>query len=201
MTIWGIVVAAGAGSRFGSPKHVLELDGVALWQRARDDLLAGGVDSVVVVGDVPGGFHGGRRRQDSVAAGLAQVAADAAYVLVHDAARPLAGADVVNAVLERLGQGDVDGVVPAVPVGDTLKRVQGSSVLETVDRSDLVAVQTPQGFRADMLRRAHREVTSDVTDDAQMIEAIGGSVVTVAGSARNLKVTHPADLDVAAALL
>lgn len=201
MSAWGIIVAAGSGTRFGSPKHSLELNGVPLWQRARADLLSAGVEAVVIVGDVPGGVSGGPRRQDSVAAGLAQVPDDVDLVLVHDAARPLAGPTVARAVLERLSQGDVDGVVPAVAVRDTVKRVDGERVLETVDRSDLVAVQTPQGFRTSKLRSAHRDVPEDVTDDAQMIEMTGGTVVTVAGSVRNLKITVPDDLTVAEALL
>lgn len=201
MTTWGIVVAAGSGTRFGQPKHDIEIGGVSMWQRACSDLEAGGVEKVVVVGDVPSGVAGGARRQDSVAAGLAQVPRGVRFVLVHDAARPLAGPDLARAVIERLRRDDVDGVVPALPVRDTVKRVRGDRVVATVDRSDLAAVQTPQGFRTDFLRAAHEQVSDDVTDDAQMVEMMGGVVVTVPGSVRNLKVTLPEDLRVAEALL
>lgn len=201
MSIWGIVVAAGSGSRFGTPKHGIELGGVPMWERAVSDLVAGGVDHVVVVGDVPSGIRGGARRQDSVAKGLATVPESAEFVLVHDAARPLTGSDIVRAVVSRLLKGDVDGVIPAVAVRDTVKRVAGERVVETVDRSDLVAVQTPQGFRASVLHEAHRTIMDDATDDAQLVEMAGGHVVTVPGSVRNLKVTFPDDLRVAEALL
>lgn len=172
-----------------------------MWQRATSDLEAGGVEHVVVVGDVPSGIDGGARRQDSVARGLAAVPEEAEFVLVHDAARPLAGPEIVRAVIDRLRHADVDGVVPALPVRDTVKRVAGNHVIETVDRTELVAVQTPQGFRAAVLREAHRTIAADATDDAQLVEMAGGRVVTVPGSVRNLKITFASDLDVAEALL
>lgn len=199
MSIAGVVVAAGSGDRFGEPKHAITIKGVPMWELARAALVDGGVDDVVVVGDVPGGVRGGARRQDSVAAGLAALG-DVAWVLVHDAARPLADRDLVRRVIGRLLEGDVDGVVPVVPVRDTIKRVRGSKVVETIDRSDLASVQTPQGFRGDVLRKAHRTVTDEVTDDARMVELIGGIVATVAGSPANVKVTYPADLALAEAL-
>lgn len=201
MSVAGIVVAAGSGRRFGRPKHLIELGGTTLWERACQDLVNGGVATMIVVGDVPGGVPGGLRRQDSVAAGLAALASDAEFVVVHDAARPLAGAELVRAVVTRLAEGDVDGVIPVIEVRDTLKRVAGDEVVGTVDRSDLVAVQTPQGFKLSRLREAHDRVSDDVTDDAQMVELIGGTVAVVPGSPRNLKITYPADLDVAEALL
>ncbi len=201
MTVWGIVVAAGSGQRFGQPKHQVMLDGAALWERARDDLIQGGASDVVVVGNVEGGVSGGERRQDSVAAGLDRVPADVEFVLVHDAARPLAGPGLVKRVIDRLLVGDVDGVIPTVGVRDTIKQVDGEAVVNTVDRSSLAAVQTPQGFRSAALRNAHRAVTEDVTDDAQMIELLGGTVVTVEGSPRNLKVTYADDLIMAESLL
>lgn len=201
MNAGGIVVAAGRGERIGRPKHLIELAGIALWERARQDLLEGGADPVVVVGDVDGGVPGGPRRQDSVAAGLAHLPDALEWILVHDAARPLAGPDLVQRVLKRLVAGDVDGVIPTVGVRDTIKRIDGDVVVSTVERASLAAVQTPQGFRASALREAHRTVSRDVTDDAQMIEQAGGKVVTVPGSPRNLKVTYPDDLIVAEALL
>ncbi len=201
MSCWGVVVAAGAGRRFGGPKHDLALGGKSLWEWARDALLAGGAAGVVLVGPVPGGVPGGERRRDSVAAGIAELPDDTATVLVHDAARPLAGADLVARVAARLHQGGVDGVVPVVAVRDTVKEVRGDRVVRTVDRSRLVTVQTPQGFDLAALRAAHRSVPGDAPDDAWLVEQAGGAVATVPGDPRNLKVTYPDDLAVLAALL
>ncbi len=201
MSCWGVVVAAGAGRRFGGPKHEVALGGQPLWARARDALLAGGASGVVLVGPMAGGIPGGARRRDSVAAALAELPAGASTVLVHDAARPLAGPDLVARVLARLGEGDVDGVVPAVPVRDTLKEVDGGRVVRTVDRARLVAVQTPQGFRLAALRAAHASVEGDAPDDAWLVEQAGGAVATVPGDPSNLKVTYPDDLALLEALL
>lgn len=202
MTLYGVVVAAGRGERFGGPKAAVLLGGVPLWKRAAECLLAGGVGSVVVVGDVPGGIPGGRRRRDSVAVGLAALPGDATHVLVHDAARALATPALVRAVSARLAAGDADGVVPAIPVADTLKRVEGERVVATVPRSGLMAVQTPQGFLVAALRAAHAgDDDDDATDDAQLVERHGGTVVVVPGEPANLKITYPEDVVLAEALL
>lgn len=201
MGIWGIVLAAGMGRRFGALKQHVELGGIPIWQRARDSLLAGGVDQVVLVGDVAGGVPGGERRRDSVAAGLSVVPAGVDYVLVHDAARPNASIRLVEEVVARLCRGDVDGVVPAVPVRDTLKEVSGETVVGTRDRSALVAVQTPQGFRREVLEIAHSTFTGDASDDASMVEATGGKVVWIQGDPSNLKLTYADDLRVLEGLL
>jgi 2-C-methyl-D-erythritol 4-phosphate cytidylyltransferase len=119
--------------------------------------------------------------------------------LVHDAARPLADAPPFVAVIAAVAEG-ADGAVPGIPVADTLKRVDDVRVTATVDRMGLVAVQTPQAFRAEVLRAAHVG-RAEATDDAALVEAIGGSVVVVPGDPRNVKVTGPADLMIAAALL
>ncbi|MGB9359478.1 MAG: 2-C-methyl-D-erythritol 4-phosphate cytidylyltransferase [Acidimicrobiia bacterium] len=198
--IWGILLAAGRGTRFGREKHDLELGGVPLWQHSHRALLDGGVDTLVVVGDLDGWVSGGDRRQDSVAAGLSQIPDHDGFVLIHDAARPLLSADLVESVITRLRIGDVDGVIPAVAVKDTIKRVAGEWIVETVDRSELVAVQTPQGFNLRVLRAAHEAAGFDATDDAAMVEANGGSVVFVEGDPANIKVTYPEDLPVAEAL-
>lgn len=143
---------------------------------------------------------GGATRSASVRAGLAQVPEGVEAVVVHDAARPLAHPGLFSAVLEALAAG-ADGAVAAVPVADTLKRVDADgTVVETVDREGLWAVQTPQGFRADVLRAAHAG-KPEATDDAGLVEAAGGRVVVVAGDRRNLKVTDPADLDLLEALV
>jgi 2-C-methyl-D-erythritol 4-phosphate cytidylyltransferase len=135
-----------------------------------------------------------------VAAALAAIPGDEGFVLVHDAARPLATPHLVRTVIERLLVGDVAGVVPVVPVRDTIKRVRDGLVEGTVDRSDLAAVQTPQGFRLKALREAHDAIGGDATDDASMVEQIGEKIAVVPGEAGNLKVTYPEDLALVLAL-
>lgn len=191
---WGVVVAGGLGSRFGGRKQFEQLGGEPLWEWSRRALVAGGVSEVVVVGDVEGGASPGSRRRDSVLSGLERVPEGVPYVLVHDAARPLASSELVHRVLSRLTKGDADGVVPVIPVRDALKQVTGDKVLGSVERTDLVQVQTPQGFTADLLRRAHAETELDAADDAEMVALLGGSLVTVDGELTNLKVTYPGDL-------
>jgi len=200
VSIWAVLVAAGAGTRFGGHKQLAVLGDRPMWEWSLAALHDAGIDDVVVVGPVPGGIPGGPRRRDSVAAGLAGVPPEVDHVLVHDAARPLASPDLVQRVVERLLMDDADGVIPVVPITDTLKRIEEHVVVATVDRGRLAAVQTPQGFRARSLRRAHDEVEGDATDDASLVETWGGTVVTVAGEAHNLKVTFPDDLAVAQAL-
>jgi 2-C-methyl-D-erythritol 4-phosphate cytidylyltransferase len=132
-----------------------------------------------------------------VRSGLAFVPGDADVVVVHDAARPLASADLFRAVLDAVRAG-ADGAVPGVTIRDTVKRVRGAVVSATVPRDELVAVQTPQAFRADVLRAAHRG-EPDATDDAALVEAAGGRVVVVPGEEANIKITVPGDLDAARA--
>jgi len=143
---------------------------------------------------------GGTTRADSVRAGLAAVPADAAVIVVHDAARPLAGPVLFGAVVDAVRGGRADGAVPVVPVTDTLKRVEGGQVVATLDRDGLVTVQTPQAFRAGALRAAHAGA-GEATDDAGLLEAAGGTVVTVEGDPRNLKLTRPEDLALAESLM
>ena len=128
-------------------------------------------------------------------AGLAGSPADAEVVVVHDGARPLARADLFAAVVGAVRAG-ADAAVPGVPVVDTLRGAAGGAV----DRDGLVAVQTPQAFRAGALRAAHAR-EAEATDDASLVEAAGGKVVVVDGSPTNLKITRPDDLVVAEALL
>ncbi len=201
-SMWGIVVAGGSGLRFGGPKHSMELEGKPLWSWGRDMLVDAGVSHVVVVGPVPGGIPGGNRRRDSVAAGLAEIPDDVDYVIVHDAARPLATTAMVKTIVDTLLTRDVDGVAPAVPVRDTLKEVDDKDIVSgTLPRDHLVAVQTPQGFVASTLRAAHDALEGSYTDDAGMVEDNGGRVIVVPGDPRNLKVTFPEDLAVVRALV
>ena len=206
--MWGIVVAAGSGLRFGGPKHEVRLGGKALWQWARDALLDSGAHRVVVVGPVPGGIEGGPERRLSVARGLDMVDPAATIVAVHDAARPLAPPRMIARMYRVLKHRRADGVVPVVSIPDSIKHVDGESgqVLTTFSRSQVLAAQTPQVFRADTLRRAHssfRESDSpgSAPDDAAMVEEIGGLVVAARGDRLAMKITYPEDLLIAEALL
>jgi len=199
VTLGGVVVAAGKGERFGKPKALVEVGGVPLWQRAVSVLEAAGASEIVVVGEVPGGIPGGERRRDSVAVGVGALS-DCEWVLVHDAARPLATPDLARRVAARLQEGDVDAVVPVVAVRDTIKRISGGLVVETIDRSALAAAQTPQGFLVRALVSAQAGDDDDASDEAALIERNGGVVAVVDGEPVNLKVTFPEDLAVVEAL-
>lgn len=202
--VWAIVVAGGSGTRFGAVKQYEILGG----RRVVDHALAAAhsaADGVVLVvptkdvAAVEAGADrvvaGGRTRADSVRAGLVAVPSDAEVILVHDAARPLATPALFRAIVSAV-RGGADAAVPGVAVADTLRRIDGG----VVDRDGLVAVQTPQGFRAAVLRAAH-EGDPDATDDATLVERAGGNVVVVPGEAANRKVTEPDDLALAAAVL
>jgi 2-C-methyl-D-erythritol 4-phosphate cytidylyltransferase len=207
MSVWAVVVGGGSGLRYGGPKQFEHLAGKAVIERA----LAPAVrtcDGVVVV--VPHGHpaefegvaavvEGGPTRSDSVRAGLKAVPDDAEVVVVHDAVRPLASPALFEAVVAAVRDG-ADGAVPGLGVADTLKRVAGGRVSETVDRSDLVRAQTPQAFRASVLRAAHLSCP-EASDDAAVVEAAGGSVAVVPGDPANIKITEPSDLLVAEALM
>lgn len=207
-TVWTIVVAAGSGSRFGRAKQYERLGDrrVLDWALEAARSVSEGI-VLVVPPDTAGRREpgvdavvpGGATRSESVRAGLAAVPGEADVVLVHDAARPLATVALFEAVLAAVAAG-ADCAIPGLAVANTVKRVKGGKVVETVDRSDLVEVQTPQAFRAAALRAAHAE-EPDATDDAALVEATGGSVVVVSGEPGNLKLTHPQDLAVARALL
>jgi 2-C-methyl-D-erythritol 4-phosphate cytidylyltransferase len=230
-----ILTAAGAGARLGHtlPKALVELDGQPLVARAAMALLDGGAvghlvvtapsqwDGIIeaavraVAGDVPVDVvRGGATRQQSVAVGLARLGSlgfgSGTVVLVHDAARPLVPAVVVERVIAAVESGH-GAVVPGLPVVDTVKQVDDgadgiASVRATVDRRTLRAVQTPQGFSYDLLVRAHRAGGGDdeataATDDAALVEALGEPVWVVEGHADALKITTTRDLLLAEALL
>lgn len=148
----------------------------------------------LVLSKVAAVVPGGATRAESVRAGLAEVAADAVAVVVHDAARPLLDDAVVERVLAPLAEG-WSGVVPALPVADTIKRLDGGRVVETLDRSTLVTVQTPQAFPADVLRAAYAGDLAGATDCASLVERSGGRVCVVEGDPRLLKVTTREDLE------
>jgi 2-C-methyl-D-erythritol 4-phosphate cytidylyltransferase len=214
--VWTIVVAGGSGRRFGSLKQYAELGGhrVVDLAVAQARSVSDGVVLVVPADDATteGGVAGGPTRTASVRNGLASVPADADIVVVHDAARPFASERLFRAVVDAVRAG-ADGAIPGLPVTDTVKTirvVETSSlglddsysathmamprVVETPDRATLVAVQTPQAFRAAILRSAY-ESSLDATDDAVLVEALGGTVVVVPGEVDNRKITHPDDLE------
>jgi 2-C-methyl-D-erythritol 4-phosphate cytidylyltransferase len=199
VTTWAIVVAAGRGERFGGPKLQTVLAGrrAVEWSVDAARAACDGVVLVVAAGDDPGveadrRVDGGATRSESVRAGLTAVPDDADVVVVHDAARPAARPALFHAVVAAVRAG-ADAAVPGVPVTDTIKRVDGDAVVATLDRSSLVAVQTPQAFGAAALRAAHADA-GDATDDAALVERRGGRVVVVPGDASNRKLTSPDDV-------
>jgi 2-C-methyl-D-erythritol 4-phosphate cytidylyltransferase len=207
VTVWGIVVAGGRGSRFGAAKQFARLGSATVLERSIATT-ARMCDHVVVALPLESGWQpaapvravaGGETRADSVRAALAVIPDDAEIVVVHDAARPLASPLLFAAVIAAVRAG-ADAAVPGVPVSDTVKRVDGDRVIETVPRDGLVVVQTPQAFRASALRDAHAS-GADGSDDAVLVERAGGTVRVVAGEARNLKITVPDDLELAATLI
>ena len=216
MSVWAVLAAAGRGERLEAerPKAFAQLRGRPLLAESLERLEASGwIESIVVVappgweepvillaeelgcGKVVASVAGGETRADSVRIGVGEVAADAAVIVVHDAARPLVSDELVERVVTPLSQG-WDGAVPGLAVVDTVKRVgPDGAIVETVPRGDLVVVQTPQAFVADVLRRAlASESASAATDCASLVEAQGGRVQVVDGDPRLLKVTSPEDL-------
>ena len=218
MTVAVLVPAAGLGTRLGpgAPKALRALAGEPLLVHAVRGLRAAPcVGPIVVaapaeaVGEVAALLAaydvevvaGGSERQDSVARALAALPAHVDVVLVHDAARCLTPASVVERVVAAVRAG-APAVVPVVPVADTVKEVAHGRILRTLDRGRLVAVQTPQGFSRETLEEAHRGATGEAaTDDAGLVEALGRSVATVAGDEEAFKVTRPVDLLLAEAVL
>ena len=224
-TVWSIVVAGGSGRRFGRHKQFVSLGGRPVLEWAIEACRPSSAGVVLVLpteleqldphgADVV--VRGGATRAESVRSGLAAVPDTAEVIVVHDAARPLATRQLVDAVIGAVidavgadvgedastGAGAVDGVVPGLPLRDTIKVVdRAGDVMHTLDRSTLVAVQTPQAFRAGVLRRAHAQKGPDATDDAVLVEAMGGRVRVVTGEPANLKITEQEDLDAAERLL
>lgn len=219
-----VVVAAGSGTRLGheTPKAFVELRGRTILEHALHGVFgATHAAQVIVVAPAPlvpqargiaeraAGpasayvtvVGGGETRQGSVAAGLAALADGIEVVLVHDAARALAPSALIDRVASAVLAGGTDGVIPALPVVDTVKRVDGERVVGAVDRSDLVHVQTPQGFPRAELVAAYAAAIDDHTDDAALYAAAGHGVVTVPGEPRAFKITTAWDLGRAARML
>lgn len=219
-----IVVAAGSGTRLRAtaPKAFVGIDERSVLRHALDGVFAAAPAQVIVV--APAGFEGdaetelraaageradlgrvvvgGDTRQQSVAAGLRALWGDITTVLVHDAARALTPSSQIDAVVAAVASDA--GVIPAVPVVNTLKRVDDTRVVEAVDRSDLVAAQTPQGFPRTLLEQAYAAASDagvEYTDDAALFAAAGHAVAHIQGSPLAFKITTPADLDRARRLL
>jgi 2-C-methyl-D-erythritol 4-phosphate cytidylyltransferase len=218
MSVWAVIVAAGRGERLGldRPKAFANLNGRPLLAESLERLEASEwVESIVVAappdweepvillaeelgcGKVVAVVPGGDTRAESVRAGLAEVAEDATVALVHDAARPVLPEEVIERLMTALNEG-WDGVVPGLAIADTVKRVRGDEVLETVERSDFVVAQTPQAFVASLLRTALGADVAGATDCAALVEAAAGRVRVVEGDRRLMKVTEPADLELVA---
>jgi 2-C-methyl-D-erythritol 4-phosphate cytidylyltransferase len=214
VSVWAILAAAGRGDRLGldRPKAFAPLNERPLIAESLERLDASDwIEGIVVAappeweepcilvaeeiaaGKVAETVTGGQTRSESVRNALAQVPEEAAVVLVHDAARPLVTEAVIERVVTALEEG-WDGAVPSLPLSDTVKRVEGEVVAETLDREGLVIVQTPQAFLADVLRRAV-EGGGEASDCAALVEAAGGRVRAVRGDPRLTKVTEPADLE------
>ena len=199
--VWTIVVGGGSGQRFGRPKQYESLRaGERVIDRSRSvaESVSGGVIVVVPADDADreGGVAGGATRSESVRAGLAEVPSDGSVdvVCVHDAARPLAGVELYVRVIAAVRAG-ADAAIPGIAVADTIKVLDcDGRVLDTPDRSTLVNVQTPQAFRLPALRAAHAN-GGEATDDAALIEAVGGTVMVVEGDPANRKITMPDDLE------
>ncbi len=222
MSTWAVLAAAGRGERLGAdrPKAFVGLGGRPLLAESLERLEASDwVDAIVIAapagweepaillaeelgcGKVSASVAGGERRADSVAAALEEVPEDAGALLVHDAARPLVSEEIIERVLTPLGEG-WDGVVPVLPLADTVKRVRGDVVVETLARDELVAVQTPQAFVAPVLKEALAAASEPSAGDcASAVEARGGRVRVVRGDPRLLKVTTQADLELVASWL
>jgi 2-C-methyl-D-erythritol 4-phosphate cytidylyltransferase len=202
--VWSIVVAGGSGRRFGRPKQFAVLAGRPVVEWAVDACRPSSAGVVLVL---PAGLDdpdphgadavvaGGATRADSVRCGMAVVPGDAEVIVVHDAARPLASPALFTAVIGAVTDGGADGAVPGVPLSDTIKAVDDAGyVTRTLNRDAIVAVQTPQAFRAGVLRRAHEQAGPGATDDAVLVEALGAAVRVVPGEPGNLKITAPDDL-------
>ena len=215
----GVILAAGRGVRFGGGKALVTLRGRPLLHWCAEAFAASGaVEELVVVarpgeeGEVANALQGislparvvpgGERRQDSARAGVE--AARGEYVLVHDVARPLVAPELIRRVLEAARE--YGAAVPTVPVVDTVRYMDGRGFLraEEVSRKGLVRIQTPQGFRRELLRAALEAAEREglyLTDDAAALLAQGMPVAAVPGDPKNLKITHPEDLILAESLL
>jgi 2-C-methyl-D-erythritol 4-phosphate cytidylyltransferase len=216
-TVVAVVPAAGSGERLavGVPKAFYQLEGQTLVERAVDGLLDSGVVNTVVVAVPPGladeaklilgdkatVVAGGANRAESVSLALAALSGNPDFVLVHDAARALTPPALIVRVVDALRAGH-GAVVPALSLSDTIKAVDANGVvLGTPERAGLRAVQTPQGFATDLLLRAYQRAGAGSTDDASLVEHVGGQVQVIEGDPLAFKITTPLDLLLAKAVV
>ena len=206
MKIWTIVVAAGQGLRFGSKKQFAELSGASVLfhsvlaaTKVSDGIVVVTTDedleyakvSLQNVEKVKEVVVGGSTRSKSVRKGLEQVPQNCDILIVHDGVRPLASEKLFKSVVKKIQEGS-EAVVPVVPIADSLRLISG----EQIDRSEVVAIQTPQAFKATLLLKAH-STSESASDDASLVELAGGTIDFVDGDVRNLKITVSSDLQIA----
>lgn len=206
--IWGIVLAAGTGLRFGGRKQFLHI-GESRLVDLSVRTTASACEGLVLV--LPKGcawegepvtavVEGGDTRLDSARRGLAAVPSSAKIVVIHDAAHPLASERLIMSLIKAVQESGIDAALPVIPTKDTVMRMQQMEVVETIAREGLVAVQTPQAFKADVLRAAHRR-GGEASDDGMLVQQLGGRIRTVAGEPSNIHVATSDDLAIAARLL
>jgi 2-C-methyl-D-erythritol 4-phosphate cytidylyltransferase/2-C-methyl-D-erythritol 2,4-cyclodiphosphate synthase len=207
MTFTAVILAAGSSTRAGFDKTLAMLAGKPVWRWSYDQYRANPqIETTVVVASdsnikpiTEQGAHtikGGETRQQSVLNALQAVTTDA--VLLHDAARPLISQELINSVIAAVEQ--TGAAAAGIPVVDTIKLRTGNH-LETLDRSSLVAMQTPQAARTELLKQAHAQATADATDDMALLEAIGVQPTIVSGDPHNFKITTAEDLARARAIV
>ncbi len=221
MSAVALVLAGGIGSRMGRPKQFIDLLGrPALYYTLDAFEKSPAIDRIYVVGDrlrveelvasaditkYAGCAPPGNCRAHSAKNGLSMCSEDEeCVVLVHDGSRCLITPRLIERVVDAAAEGLADGVIPTLPVHDTIKVAEDGIVLKTLDRSSLHAVQTPQAFRLGMLRQVHdipEEALHSATDDASLIEQAGGRVMVVPGEKTNIKLTSPEDLILAEAIM
>lgn len=204
MTVYAAILAAGRGTRFGADKIALSLGGKPVWRRSFETFLAhpqvagvglvGSAESLAAMREsAPEAafvVEGGETRQQSAEAALRACESTADVLLLHDAARPFVTSEIIDRVIEAAIERGA--AAPAIPVTDTIKQTDGDT-WQTLDRGSLRAMQTPQGARTALLRRAYTECEGEYTDDLAMLEAIGVIPVLVEGDSRNFKITTPDD--------
>jgi len=210
-----VLVCAGKGTRLKKDKPVLLINGKPLFYHTYRAFK--GIKDIAQIVFVMRGEHikkaarlinderawyveGGEFRRDSVMNGLYTLNEDITHVLIHDGARPLVTPKVITDVIAGLKK--YDGVICALKARDTLKRVSGELVKETIKREEIVSVQTPQGFKKDVIMKAYETLSrEDFYDDAQLLEKMGKKVGVVDGDTRNIKITYPQDIEFAKRIL
>lgn len=213
MKVAAIIVAAGEGRRFGTTKQFALLAGRPVVDWAIEALATHPqIDELIIVlpdesradeikaqwPKVKAVVKGGKQRQDSVSRGLEAISPEMEIVLVHDGVRPLVSAELITRIIEATQK--EGAAVPAVPIEDTVKMIDGEFIVRTVNREQLVRVQTPQGFKKNLLQRAFCQAQEDgyyASDEASLIERIGGRVKIIPGERKNIKITTPEDLKMA----